>query len=342
MFRRRLGGGRDEPPVAQQSTRRSFSQAAELDSSRRRASSSSGAEVHHRSNKGDYDEDGHDNNSENEEGHVLWCGISRDAALLVQGGDRANIVDPTTHSSRLTEAAQQLLDKPATAGFEFHTYHQPFLSSSSLPGGRLLQRGNRRQLPPWRGVKFHVFEEALENESAAAGSAGAVPGTGAGVTTWVYAAVYQPHPTHLTQRHMQAFLEKLVVLTEPLRCRDAAWRHGPTEAVQRSFGLILEQQIRDVRGSQGGGATELLHGRLEAAQAQMQRNIEVLLDREERLQSLHDRAGDLNEAARVFRKNTRRVRRLKMLQDAKHGILIGTAVTIGVAIVVVPPLVALL
>ena len=50
----------------------------------------------------------------------------------------------------------------------------------------------------------------------------------------------------------------------------------------------------------------------------------------------------MRESAAVFKKNSKRLRRMKMWQDAKHGALIGAAVTAGIAIVVVPPLVALL
>jgi hypothetical protein len=46
--------------------------------------------------------------------------------------------------------------------------------------------------------------------------------------------------------------------------------------------------------------------------------------------------------SKQFKKHAKHVKRFKMIQNAKHGIIVGTAVTATAANVIVPPLVALL
>uniref|UniRef100_A0A7S4J1D9 V-SNARE coiled-coil homology domain-containing protein n=1 Tax=Odontella aurita TaxID=265563 RepID=A0A7S4J1D9_9STRA len=74
----------------------------------------------------------------------------------------------------------------------------------------------------------------------------------------------------------------------------------------------------------------------------MARNIETLLERGETLEELDERATELNVMSKQFRKRAEQVKRFEMWQNAKHGLLIGTAVTAGVAVITVPPLIAIL
>jgi len=121
---------------------------------------------------------------------------------------------------------------------------------------------------------------------------------------------------------------------------DDHWKRGGTLAAQATFAPILLQRMQEVTYL---GKMALLEERLDATKATMQDNIELILEREERLRALNDdKATRLQEMAAGFRKNTRRVRRLKMMQDAKHGLLVGAAITGVVAVIVVPPLVAIL
>ena len=74
----------------------------------------------------------------------------------------------------------------------------------------------------------------------------------------------------------------------------------------------------------------------------MHDNITRILEREEQLDALAEQGTRLEQMAMDFKKKTTGVRRRMMFQNAKHGILVGTAITAGVAGVVVPPLVAIL
>ena len=68
----------------------------------------------------------------------------------------------------------------------------------------------------------------------------------------------------------------------------------------------------------------------------MQRNIEAVLDRGEKIDHLENEAEELNQMSRVFKKKSRQVKRYQMLQNAKYGYVLGTAITAGVAIIALP------
>jgi len=66
----------------------------------------------------------------------------------------------------------------------------------------------------------------------------------------------------------------------------------------------------------------------------------VLLERGQKLEDLEDKATFLGKMSQQFHKGARSARRFQMWQQAKFGMATGTAVTVGVAAVSVPPLVA--
>jgi hypothetical protein len=75
----------------------------------------------------------------------------------------------------------------------------------------------------------------------------------------------------------------------------------------------------------------------------MAHNIEVILERGECVGKLEQDATPwLNEMASIFKKNTKKVKQQMLWQNAKHGLVLGTAITAGVAVVVVPPILAAL
>lgn len=200
--------------------------------------------------------------------------------------------------------ARELLHRRPTPGFEFHT-----------------QRGNPlKKRDRYKGVKFHLYDNDED----------------LGQIVWIFAAVYDGH--FLTKSQVQSFLEKIVAITEPFR-EDMAWRHGGTLVAQTTFAPILLQRMEEVTYL---GDMALLEERLEVTRSMMQNNIELILEREEKLEALRDQSSQLNEMAQVFKKRSKKLRRFKMWQDAKHGLLIGTAITGAVAVIVVPPLVAVL
>jgi len=202
----------------------------------------------------------------------------------------------------VAQTARELMKKKPTPGYEFHTQ------------GR--KRGISHRL---KSVKFHVYDHCEEQ-----------------VLIWVFAAVYDPSIIKL--KDVQSFLEKIVAITEVFR-ESEEWKYGDTLACQASFAPILLQRMQEVTYY---GRMALLEERLDATKALMQQNIEEILEREAKLEALNEDATRMQEMAAVFKKQSNKLRRLKMMQNAKHGLIMGTAITAGVAVVVVPPLIAIL
>jgi Synaptobrevin len=252
---------------------------------------------------------------------ILWSGIARNDVILMNAGEETD--------GSVTQTAQDLLNKPSTPGFEFHTQ-----SSNSHTGtvervrqlATSFSRDNASKgdsSERLKGIKFHVYEQDTDTEG--------------GMIMWVFAMVYRS--STLTKRQAQGWLEKIVVLTENFREHDRAWRYGGNLAAQPVFEPILRQRMQEVTHY---GKIALLEEQIESTKLVMERNIELILEREEKLEKLNQDASNLQEAAQVFKKRSKQVRRMKMMQDAKYGLMVGALVTGVVAVIVVPPLVAIL
>jgi len=201
--------------------------------------------------------------------------------------------------------AQKLLTKKATAGWEF-------------------EKARKTKL---HGIKFHVFDDANVNAN--------VNGSGSEMKVWSFAAVAEKS---LDSAELRSFVEKLFYITEPLR-ESEEWRNGDMLCAQASFAPILLQKMEQV---QAQGKLAMVNQKLNTTKEIMADNIEMALAREESLQVLHAKSEETNVMARQFKKRAKQVKRFKMMQNAKNGLVLGTAVTAVTAIIIVPPLVALL
>lgn len=215
------------------------------------------------------------------------------------------LVETGSNDPAVRETAQGLLSRKPTPGYEFH---------------------QRRRL---RGCKFHLYEHDTSSSREEDDDDSAL-------LLWVFAAVYDA--SIVTQAQVQAFLQKIVILTDLPRQEDPEWRSGYN--CQTTFAPILQQRMEDITYL---AKIVALEHQLETTRAIMERNIELIMDREEYLlNKLDKKTTEANEMAQIFRKRTRRVRRMQLMQHAKHGILVGTVITAGIAIAVIPPLVAVL
>lgn len=241
---------------------------------------------------------------------ILWTCIARGDVILVEAGEDA-------FNGGVSETAKQLLQRKPTPGWEFHRCRQH---------GRFV-----------RGVKFHIFEYEdggnvdSNNMNHDRATKNVTP-----LRVWVFACVYE---SKLPTIQAQSFIEKIATITELQRVEQEEWIFGNTLAAQRSFGPILYQRMQEV---QAMGRIAMCNERLDGIKEVMGRNINLLLERGERLEALDESATQLQKTAAVFKKRTRELRRAKMWQDAQHGIVIGTAVAAGVAVVGVPTLIAIL
>jgi len=152
---------------------------------------------------------------------------------------------------------------------------------------------------------------------------------------WSFAAVADKT---LEDAQVKSFLEKLVYITMPLR-EDDDWRKGELLCAQETFAPILLQKMEQVDEQ---GRLAMVNERVNTAREIMSKNIEMALERDQSLEELRNTSEELSLMARQFKKRSKQVKRFKMIQNAKHGVIVGTAVTAATAAIVVPPLVALL
>jgi hypothetical protein len=126
-------------------------------------------------------------------------------------------------------------------------------------------------------------------------------------------------------------------MSEPLRSTPA-WLHGGTLAAQVSFAPTLLQRMEQ---ASSGGRLAMVSSKVDEVRSIMADNIELLLHRGDQLDALDDKATNMNRMAHAFRRRARDAKRFQLWQQAKFGLVVGTAVTVGVAIVVVPPVLAI-
>jgi len=192
---------------------------------------------------------------------------------------------------------------------------QKLLKKKPTPGWEY-ERSRRNGI---RGIKFHVFEDASDV-----------------MIVWSFLAVTEDS---LEEDQAKSFLEKLVYITDVLRSEDYTWRNGDVLAAQESFAPILLNKMEQVSDQ---GRLAMVNDSISSTKDLMAENIERALERGERLEDVDEQANNLSAMSQVFRKRAKDVKRFSMWQNAKHGFIIGTAITGVVAVVTVPPLVALL
>jgi hypothetical protein len=206
---------------------------------------------------------------------------------------------------RVKKASHEILRKKATPGFEFY-------SSNS-------------HSPKLKAIKFHIYEHTEDRDLEATV-----------FRFWVVAAVYDPKAIDLSCA--KAFIEKIVVITEVFRENDHNWQYGPEYCIQDIFSPTLQQRMNEVTYL---GKMAAVHDEIDSLKQIMARNIDMIIDRGEKTGQLEKESKQLNEMAAVFKKNSKKLKRHMLWQNAKHGLVLGTAITVGVAVVTVP-LVALL
>lgn len=274
----------------------------------------------------------------------------------------------------VAQTARELLARPSTPGFEFHTTSTqskliriilPSRFSSIGPPHRITTGGNCSVAPQQlKGIKFHVYEHVSPlDDFDASMDGGSIPATTTQDTRtttamatateslgsslpphlniWVFAAVYDPR--HAERFEVQAFLEKMVVLTENFRHHDPQWQTTASSTrpleIQSTFAPILLQRMQEVSHL---AKMIALEQQMQACQEQMERNVTLILGRGDRLDEMQENATRMQEMAAVFKKKTKQAKRYHMMKHAIHGLILGTAVTAVTAVVVGPPLVAIL
>ena len=184
-----------------------------------------------------------------------------------------------------------------------------------------------RESHPYRGLKLHLHEAAADAEEDFDGGR---------IIVWTFCCVYDSK--RITEDCAKAFLTQILYITEPLRCLPW-WIEGELLSAQPSFAPTLQQQMESAEST---GRLSMLNQQVDETKAIMARNIDNILERGEKIQDLEEQSKELNAMSRVFKKKAKQLKRFKMWQNAKHGVVVGTAITGTIAVVTIPPLIALL
>lgn len=173
-----------------------------------------------------------------------------------------------------------------------------------------------------RGFKFHVFDESNVGTED--------------MIVWSFVAVAE---TSLEEDQVKSYLEKLVYITEVMRSNDDEWRNGDMLVAQATFAPILLNKMEQVSRQ---GRLAMVNDSVNSTRELMAENIEMALERSSKLEDLNKEAEDLSAMSKAFKTRAKDIKRFSMWQNAKHGLVVGTAITGIVAAITVPPLVAIL
>lgn len=235
---------------------------------------------------------------------ILWSCITRNSTILVEAGE-------DNFDGQVTKLAQAILAKKPTPGYE---YASQFRS-------------------PLKAIKFHVYERSDESLMQSSFT----KNRNDCFIIWAFSCVYDSRVVQKDQA--QSFLEKICGLTQIQRDEEYRWRQGDQLAAQECFAEVLLQRMEEVTYM---GRAAMVNDQINSVKEQMGKNIDLILERGEKLEDLQQEANRLEEMSRSFKKGAKKLRRVQMWQNAKYGLVVGSAVTAGVAVIVVPPLVALL
>jgi len=120
---------------------------------------------------------------------------------------------------------------------------------------------------------------------------------------WGVCCVYDANFSELQAR---GFLEKLAFMTEPNRST-ALWQTGGTLAAQDQFAPTLLQRMEQANSM---GKTAMISAKVDEVKAIMHENIELLLDRGDKLEDLEEKATGLAKISQAFHKQARNAKRM--------------------------------
>lgn len=156
--------------------------------------------------------------------------------------------------------------------------------------------------------------------------------------------------TDFDPKRAQSVIERLALLLGPMidgqiqggdaSALDAAEvvAHDASRTQQELAELhrVMEPILsREMQHANSSSQIEQIQNQLDDIKAIMHSNIETILDRQDQLEALEQKASDLNNASSLFRKNTRKLRRWHIMNQIKWGVAVGTLVTVSVAVPIV-------
>jgi hypothetical protein len=129
----------------------------------------------------------------------------------------------------------------------------------------------------------------------------------------------------------QAFVQKLALMLDPLI--DKSESVQDRSKAEASLRPLLE---RELDNANTGLKQFQIENQITEVREIMMQNVEVMLDRQERLNELDGKSASLSSATQAFQTGSRKLRRFHLMNQVKWGVAIGTGVTLVTAAIVVP------
>ncbi|KAJ9086072.1 Vesicle membrane receptor protein (v-SNARE) [Entomophthora muscae] len=89
-------------------------------------------------------------------------------------------------------------------------------------------------------------------------------------------------------------------------------------------------------GAQGSSKTRLIQQQVDEVVGIMQENIDKVMEKQERLETLNDKAENLNQNAMQFKRGANKVRKAMWWKDFKLKIIIGVVILVIILCIVLP------
>jgi len=146
---------------------------------------------------------------------------------------------------------------------------------------------------------------------------------------WSVSCVYD---AALHEAAARALVEKVVMLMESQRAT-STWRAGSKLAAQQSFAPVLLANMEQVNANP---PTEEIQEQVEEIKGIMASNIELILQRADKLEDLQQKANALSNISLAFQRKARDAKRFQLWQQAKFGMVAGTAAAVAIGVLIVP------
>lgn len=224
---------------------------------------------------------------------VGFIGLARDGKLLVWARDTTDeSPGAAIVSERFAALGRKMAGRPDPPGWD---------DLSDNGGGRSVERGGGGL----RCIKLPVCDLT-------------------GTTSWICAfGTAYPLPK------AQSLAERLAIMLGPVVDQELkkGSRLDPDGA--QALRALLE---REIVSANSRNQIDRIANQVDEVRSIMERNVEMILDRGEKLEDLEAKSDDLSKATLAFKKQARKLKRWHLMNQVKWGVAVGTLVTASVAI----------
>lgn len=254
-----------------------------------------------------------DTTSSTDKSKIIYSFIARNREILAE----ANL-DEYVYIDRYTnELAPKLFDKKPTCGWEFESL--PYAWQASCP-------------IKLQGAKFTVFEHIPAEEEDEDDE----------FYVWTVGCIYDAsaHDRTMEIQYYESFVKHVLKASAQYRETDPVWKRGSYLAAHHQFEKVLLDMMSDTKSLQ---KLDKLQGGIEYLKDILENNINLVLEREERLKyGTLEKSEEALEAANVFRKNAKKLKRKMRIDSLRSAAMYGSAAAVAISAAVAVPIVLLL